>query len=72
MSTNELRPGRKPIRVVWPDDSTMEPGEYACASLEMVDVPGQCGDVQWVKAVFDDGSTAMINPLVVEMILFED
>lgn len=71
MSDNELRAGRRPTQLIWPDDQTITAGGD-CKSLEMVDVPGQMAPVQMVRAEWDDGSVGMINPLHVAMIMFKD
>lgn len=72
MSTNELRAGRRPTQIVWPDDKTMTVGEDNCIGLEMVDVPSDMSNVQWVRAEFEDGSIVIVNPRHVAMIMFAD
>lgn len=69
MSTNELRPGRRPIRVEWPDDSGMSADQEGVVSMEMVAVEGS---VNWVKVVFTDGEVALLNPEHLALIIFKD
>ena len=72
MSTNELRVGRRPIQLVWPDDRVTTVGEGGCKSLTMIEVRGDMSMVPMIRAEFDDGSNAVINPWWVAMILFGD
>ncbi len=72
MSTNELRVGRRPTQLVWPDDRVTVTGEDGCKSLEIIEVAGEMSMVSRVRAEFDDGTTAIINPQYVAMICFDD
>ena len=72
MSTNELRAGRRPTHLVWPDDRVTVASEDGCTHMQMVEVPGELGNVSMVRAHFDDGTTAIINPRHVAMICFDD
>ncbi len=72
MSTNELRAGRQPTQIVWPDDRVTVTGQDGCVRLQMIDIPGELFDTQMIEAQWEDGSMSIINPRYVAMIDFND